>query len=460
VAQGIADGEVRRQALETSNDELGALARTFNKMTGDLIEARERLEQKVGERTIALQTEVAEHEETEKALRHERNVLRTLMANIPDHIYFKDRYHRFTRISHALGRWFGLEDPAEAKGKSDHDFFSNEHAEETRRDEETIMRTGVPIVGKEEKETWPDGRETWVSTSKVPLRDDQGNIVGTFGLSRDITGHKQAERAQALHMREVEQLNREMSDLLEDLRKTNSRLETATAQLEEANAELESFSYTVSHDLRAPLRAIRGFTDAVQEDYGATLGEEGRHYLDRIRRNTEEMAQLITDLLAFSRLNRQVASPTDVDMEALVREAWDEIGDPAGREVTFRLGTLAPARGDPALLRQVWANLLSNALKFTAPRDHAVVEVGCRLDEVPPVYYVKDNGVGFDMQYADKLFGAFQRMHAIRDFEGSGVGLAIVARIVRRHGGRVWAEGEPERGAVFSFTLSNGEHVA
>jgi light-regulated signal transduction histidine kinase (bacteriophytochrome) len=236
-----------------------------------------------------------------------------------------------------------------------------------------------------------------------------------------------------------------------------AKLAGAHGKLQAANKELEAFSYSVSHDLRAPLRAINGFTQMLEEDYGKQLDEEGRRLLSVVRTSSERMGQLIEDLLAFSRLGRQPLATQQVRLEELVSETLGELRPVhEGRKIEFVVGDLGSTEADPALLKQVLANLLGNAAKFTRKKDPAVVEVGRR--ENPPadgvaVYYVKDNGAGFDMKYYDKLFGVFQRLHSAKEFEGTGVGLAIVQRIVNRHGGQVWAESRPGEGATFYFTL-------
>jgi two-component system sensor kinase len=221
-----------------------------------------------------------------------------------------------------------------------------------------------------------------------------------------------------------------------------------------ANKELEAFSYSVSHDLRAPLRAIDGFTRILDEDYTARLDDEGRRLLGIICGEARRMGQLIDDLLAFSRMSRQQVEPAQIDMTALAQAMFDEHAAQApGRQLRFKMQPLPPALGDRALLRQVLANLISNAIKYTRSRAVAEIEIGGRTEDGQSLYYVKDNGVGFDMRYAGKLFGVFQRLHTEAEFEGNGVGLALVQRVIHRHGGRVWAEGKLNEGSTFYFTL-------
>jgi light-regulated signal transduction histidine kinase (bacteriophytochrome) len=239
--------------------------------------------------------------------------------------------------------------------------------------------------------------------------------------------------------------------LNEDL---EQRVLQRTAQLEAANRELESFSYSVSHDLRAPLRAIDGFSRIILEEYGDKYDAEGKRLLNIIRGNTQKMGELIDALLTLSRLGRKEIEVLDMDMTGIVKELFDELGfDTDKRGVEFNIGSLPPARGDKGMIRQVFANLLLNAVKFTKTRDTARIEVGGYNEDSKNIYYVRDNGVGFDMRYKDKLFGVFQRLHNGEEFEGTGIGLAIVQRIVNRHGGEIWADGRLNEGATFYFAL-------
>ena len=403
-------------------------------------------------------------------LARQQYILDTFMENVPDRVYFKDRESRITRANKAHAVKMGVNDPAEEIGKSDFDFFPEEQARAKHEQEQTIIRTGQPILNLEE----PDGEGRWALTTKMPLRDEHGNIIGTFGISRDITELKQAEIALQQAYAEVEeqveertaQLQQEIAERRraeEEIRRLNEGLEQRvaerTAQLEASNRELEAFSYSVSHDLRAPLRAMDGFSRILLEDHAPQLPPDLARYLGIICDSARRMGYLVDGLLAFSRLGRQPLNKQSVDTTDLVRQALQSLsGEQEERRVEISIGELPVCQGDAALLRQVWINLLSNALKFTRQREMTRIEIGCQTNaDGEQVYFVKDNGVGFDMQYAGKLFGVFQRLHRSEEYEGTGVGLAIVQRIIHRHGGRVWADGVVGKGATFFFTLSARE---
>lgn len=282
-----------------------------------------------------------------------------------------------------------------------------------------------------------NGSERWIEHVCAPVFDSAGNYRGRRGSNRDITERKQAEAA-------VHRLNAELEE----------RVKRRTAELETAVKDLEGFSYSVSHDLRAPLRAIDGFVSVLAEDYAPQLDDEGQRFLRIVSDNANKMGHLIDDILAFSRAGRLELERKEVDMQALVNEVWNALaGERGERPVEFHLDNLPTACGDPHALRQVWQNLLANAIKFTRGRDPAVIKVTAEQHPAETCYTVKDNGVGFNPDYVGKLFVLFQRLHGMDEFEGTGVGLAIVHRFVQKHRGRVEADGRPDEGATFRFTL-------
>ncbi len=299
------------------------------------------------------------------------------------------------------------------------------------------IRRGEPVRHFETVRVRKDGSLIDVSVTVSPIRGASGVIVGASKVARNITSRKKAEA-------EIKRLNLELE----------RRVSERTAELESANRELEAFSYSVSHDLRAPLRAVDGFSQAVLDDYASLLPPQGQRYLRTVRSSAQHMGALIDDLLQIARLSRHGLRKKSISTDELVREILDEQAAVAKeRNVQIEIGPLPPSMGDPVLLRQVWGNLLSNALKYTRLQTAPRVDIGFVDTDGVVAYFVRDNGTGFDMRYADRLFGVFQRLHRSEDFEGTGVGLAIVKRIVERHGGKVWADAKLDEGATFFFTL-------
>ncbi len=290
-----------------------------------------------------------------------------------------------------------------------------------------------------------DTGETWIgSYSFGPIRNGNGLIVGSVVTARDITQKKADEL-------EIRKLNEELEQ----------RVRERTAELEATNKELEAFTYSVSHDLRAPLRHISGFSKILTEEFGPSLPPEAQRHLLRIEEGTCRMGQLVDDLLNLARVGRRELTLQVTGLQSVVDEVISSLKpECSGRKVQWKIGNLPYVDCDTALMKQVFQNLLSNALKFTRPRPQAVIEVGQKEQNGSAVLYVRDNGVGFSMKYADKLFGVFQRLHRQEDFEGTGVGLATVQRIIHKHGGCIWAEAELDKGASFYFTLGDSEKTA
>src|SRR5258708_1106178 len=361
---------------------------------------------------------------TAHQLKQTNAFLDAVVENIPSMIFVKEAQTlRFARINRAEEELLGM--PREALiGKSDHELFPKEQADLfVAKDREALATHGTVEIAEENVTTADDTRI--LRTRKIGLRDAHGRPQYLLGISDDITDAKRAEQA---------------------IRALNASQQVRANQLEVANKELESFSYSVSHDLRAPLRAIDGFTRIFEEDYSGQVDDEGRRLLKVIRENSQRMGLLIDDLLAFSRLGRQPLSTQQTNMKPLVLEALGQVqAEGLGPNASTVVHDLPAAKVDPALLKQVWINLLSNALKYSSTRESPQVVVGS-LEATDGtgdrIYFVKDNGVGFDMRYYDKLFGVFQRLHPIDEFSGTGVGLAIVQRLISRHGGRVWAQSE------------------
>lgn len=372
---------------------------------------------------VAIRADISERKRAQEALQESEELFSKAFRFSPDGVAIMRQSDRtIVRANETLCRLWGCT-PESVVGRSSREFSDWMH-----NDECPDREVELPMS---------DGRRFYFTISSRLITLQGENCV--LSVVRDITERKSAEQ-------KINQLNTELEQ----------RVVARTAELEEANKELEAFSYSVSHDLRSPLRTVDGFSQAVLEDYGPLLPPEGREDLQTIREGAQRMGALIDDLLTFSRLGRQAVRKRKVNVNGLVEETLAELKPQCeGRELDIQIETLPFCEGDPALLKQVWINLLSNALKYTRKRERTRIEVGFSIGEDGiPVYFVRDNGTGFDMEFAHKLFGVFQRLHRAEDYEGTGVGLAIVKRIIQRHDGRVWAEAVQDEGATFYFTLS------
>ncbi len=412
---------------------------------------KDHLEALVDERTVELQRingqlqrEIANRMEVERALRKSSFEIYDLYNHAPCGYHSLNRDGVFVQINDTELHWLGYARD-EVIGKLNYADLLTPRSRDLFRSNFPRFKAQGWTRDIEFEMVRRDGSLLPVLLSATAVTDDNGAFIMSRSTSYDVTERRKAE---------------------EDIRRLNEQLEKRvaerTADLEAANKELEDFTYTVSHDLRAPLRAIDGFSRMLLRDEGNNLTEDTQRKLNVIRNNVLRMGQLIDDLLAFSRLGRTAMSLAPVDMEDLVKETWNDlcvIED--GHPKELRIGALPQAFGDRTLVRQVLSNLLSNAVKYSLPKGRAVIEIGGEDTGEETIYQVKDNGVGFDMGYYDKLFGVFQRLHSDEEFEGTGVGLAIVKRIVHRHGGSVWAEGKVNEGAVFCFTLpgKNGRAI-
>jgi PAS domain S-box-containing protein len=380
---------------------------------------------------MVIQRDLRLREKVQDELRDSRAMLQSIMDNTPAVVFLKDKDGKYLFVNHRFQQLAGL--PGEKIiGRTGFDLFKQELAQAARDHDLKVLESGDPLQF-EEQVMYPEGPHTHL-VIKFPVRDSFGRIYATGGVSTDVTARKIAEH-------KIVQLNTD--------------LQKRALQLEAANKELESFSYSVSHDLRAPLRHIDGFVDMFRRHNGDKLDDKGSRYLKIIAQAAKQMGCLIDDLLVFSRMGRAELRHTNVDMNALAHEAIESLQQElAGRAVNWKIAELPVVQADPTMLRQVLVNLIANAAKYTRPRNPAEIEIGCNRGETGElVFFVKDNGVGFDMQYVHKLFGVFQRLHRSDEFEGTGIGLANVRRIIQRHGGRTWAEGKIDGGATFYYTL-------
>jgi len=381
---------------------------------------RRRVEQELLQSRDELEREVAERTQQASLLNLTHDTI--FVHNMSDIITY------WNRGAEELYGWTAQE----AIGKHSHQLLQTDFPipiEEVRAE---LLRTGR--WEGELRKTKADGSRLVVASRWSLRRDEQGRAVAILETNNDISDRKRRE---------------------EEIRKLNIELTKRTTDLETTNKELEAFAYSTSHDLRAPLRHVVGFTELLQKNASSRLDEKGQRYITTILESAKKMGTLIDDLLAFSRIGRMEARETMVSLGDLVKEVLGEVQQETdGRNIAWRIGTLPDLCGDRSMLRLVLVNLISNAVKFTRTREQAEIEIGCmEKKEDGLVVFVKDNGVGFDMKYVNKLFGVFQRLHQSEAFEGTGIGLATVQRIIHRHGGRVWAEGLVDSGATFFFSV-------
>jgi PAS domain S-box-containing protein len=514
-------------------------------------------------RMLGTISDVTERKNSELKVKASQKMLQLVLDTIPVRVFWKDLNSVFLGCNKLFAQDAGIPSAQQIVGKTDFDMSWRDQADGYRADDRHVMHSGIPKLRYEEQQTQSE-KTVWLETSKIPLTDLNGNIIGILGTYTDISERKQAiedkrrsEQRLTLHFqqtplaviefnndREIVQWNqaaetifgyhrdeaigRNVVDLIvpkperhqlqrvadsllhaqDGRRRTNKNItkdgrtimcdwyntplvdenghvigvasaamditervkteqelaqyrehleelvEQRTDELTRVNKEMEAFSYSVSHDLRAPLRSIDGFSQVLMEDYFDKLDEDGKDFLQRVRQGAQRMAQLIDDMLKLSRLTRSQMKNENVNMSEIATEIAAILQkETPQRSAQFLIEPNLYADGDEGLLTVVLDNLISNAWKYTSKKSHAIIEMGARTDDKEITYWIKDNGAGFNMKYVDKLFGAFQRLHHTQEFEGSGIGLATVARIIHRHGGRVWAEGKENQGAVFYFTL-------
>jgi PAS domain S-box-containing protein len=418
--------------------------------------------------------DISDRKKGEQALRQSEEKYREIFQNSPIAIFQSTREGRFLSVNPALAAMFGYPSPAEMVASvtniPEQLFVHPEQRSELLR---AVLAASV-FVRREVDYRRIDGTNIVANLYMRAVRDHEGAILFLEGFVEDITDRKLAyeltrtlnqELEQRVHERtvELEQANAALQHEVEvrhqaqmEISCLNDGLLRQRSALETANRELESFSFSISHDLRAPLRNICAFANLLIDHFGAALEDKALLYLQKIITSCTKMQELIDGLLSLSRISLGDLNTVSLDLAVYVREIAQELqqAEPQ-REVTFIIADSAPGRADPILIRSVLENLLRNAWKYTSKREKAVIEFGCERRQEVPTFYVRDNGAGFEMAYADKLFGVFQRMHAAAEFEGIGIGLATVQRIIHRHGGRIWAEAEVDKGATFYFTLQS-----
>jgi PAS domain S-box-containing protein len=431
-AMAISSGDyLSRIPVEVNrDDELGKLARAFNIMEQYVTQTYEELEAMVEERTEALTEEIKLRQMSEDFLRESRQRYQLLVDETKDYaIVMLDTTGKVLVWNQGAERIKGYKEE-EVLGKPFSLFYT---ADDIRNNKPQEMLKKAAGDGRAEDIGWrvrKDGSKFWADVVLTSIYDEK-KLVGFAKITRDITERKKLE----------------------------DEVISRTLQMEKANKELEAFSYSVSHDLRTPLRAVSGYSIMLKEDYEDKLDSEGNRILGNIVTNARMMGQLIDDLLAFARLGKKELVNSIIDMQLLTTRVVNELLQHEDKDYDIRIGILPPVEGDAGMLKQVLMNLVSNAIKYSSKEERPLIEIGAKDEETRIIYYVKDNGVGFDMAYAGKLFGVFQRLHSQEEFEGTGVGLALVKRIMDKHKGEVWGEGVEDSGATFYFSLPKNNRL-
>jgi PAS domain S-box-containing protein len=441
------------------------------------------LRSQVKKRTQRLNEEIEEHKQTlnslenqQKELKESEEQIRLLLNSTAEGIYAIDNHGKCTLVNKAALIALGYSSQQEMLGKNMHKLIHHTRADGTKCELESCeiyktFKDGAEVHHENEVFWKAGGSSFLVEYYSHPIRKN-GKVTGSVVTFWDITERKKAEneliRLKNHLGKEVDQRTAELADklqkldksqramlyMVEDLNQITQALKQEKAKLKAANTELEAFTYSVSHDLRAPLRAINGFSKFLLEDYADKLDEEGQRFISTIRENAAKMDKLITDLLNLSRVSRASLNITDVDMKNLALAAFKDISDEEEQNTfEFLVSDLPEVSCDSSLMKQVWQNLIGNALKYSAKSETKKIEIGTKKNNTEHTFYIKDKGAGFNNKYKHKLFGVFQRLHHENEFEGTGVGLTIVQRIIQRHGGKVWAEGEISKGATFYFSL-------
>jgi PAS domain S-box-containing protein len=377
----------------------------------------------------------------EGALRKQTSILQSILNSMGEGVIVAEESGNFLLFNAAAEEILGIgpTDTAPLEWTERYNLFMPDQSTPYPADQFPLFRAirGETVRDAEVFVRHPKTGNITISATGTPLKGEEQVQRGGVAVFRDITQRKRAEE-------EIQKLN-------EDL---EQRVTQRTAALEASNKELEAFTYSVAHDLRAPLRQIDGFSKILLEDLAGKLDPEAQRYLDLVREGAGKMDRLVNDLLGLARVGRQELRRHPTGLNTLVEQVVADLTpDLTERQVEWRIGSLPVVECDPGLMKQVLVNLLSNAVKFTRTRAQAIIEIGVQEENEERIVFVRDNGVGFDMKYVAKLFGVFQRLHRPQDFEGTGVGLATVQRIIQKHGGRIWVEAEQDKGAVFYFTF-------